>query len=141
MVVHRSIDWSQRLHICLLHELLQNYNDSAVFLAFHPSQLQASETHNSKLPLTIYESVLEDEDANDAAKEMEIDGQEALSLRFRELRYSVETGEAEMIGVNTIVQSSGTAAATETPTAGTANDTKAQSTKPSTEQGKKGKSQ
>jgi COP9 signalosome complex subunit 6 len=86
--------------------------------------------------LTIYESVLEN-DFNDASKDMEIDGQEAGSLRFRELRYSVETGEAEMIGVNTIVQSSGTAAAAEIDSAAAANDTKSQSIVPSTEKGKK----
>ncbi|KAJ5657691.1 COP9 signalosome complex subunit 6 [Penicillium longicatenatum] len=123
-------------HLPLHRQLLQKYNESAVFLAFHPSQLQASEAHNSKLPLTIYESVLEN-DFNDASKDMEIDGQEAGSLRFRELRYSVETGEAEMIGVNTIVQSSGTAAAAEIDSAAAANDTKSQSTVPSTEKGKK----
>ncbi|KAJ5552600.1 hypothetical protein N7494_001978 [Penicillium frequentans] len=123
-------------HLPLHRQLLEKYNESAVFLAFHPSQLQASEAHNSKLPLTIYESVLEDEGANDASKDMEIDGQEAVSLRFRELRYSVETGEAEMIGVNTIVQSSGTAAAAETHPAPAANDTKLQSTKSSTEKSK-----
>ncbi|KAJ5986501.1 hypothetical protein N7451_010866 [Penicillium sp. IBT 35674x] len=116
-------------HLPLHRQLLEKYNESAVFLAFHPSQLQASEAHNSKLPLTIYESVLEDEGANDASKDMEIDGQEAVSLRFRELRYSVETGEAEMIGVNTIVQSSGTAAAVGTHPAPVANDTKLQPTK------------
>jgi len=125
-------------HLHLHRQLLQNYNESAVFLAFHPSQLQASEAHNSKLPLTIYESVLEDEGNNDASKDMEIDGQEAVSLRFRELRYSVETGEAEMIGVNTIVQSSGTAAAAENHPAPVSNDAKSQSTKSSTEKSKKG---
>lgn len=123
-------------HLPLHRQLIEKYNESAVFLAFHPSQLQASEAHNSKLPLTIYESVLEDEGTNDASKDMEIDGQEAVSLRFRELRYSVETGEAEMIGVNTIVQSSGTAAAAETHPVPAANDTKLQSTKSSTEKSK-----
>ncbi|KAJ5087779.1 hypothetical protein N7456_011395 [Penicillium angulare] len=98
-------------HLSVHRQLLQDYNESAIFLAFHPSQLQASESHNAKLPLTIYESVIEGENANDASKEMQIDGEEsALKLRFRELRYSVETGESEMIGVNTIVQGSGTAA-------------------------------
>ncbi|KAJ5287234.1 hypothetical protein N7478_002920 [Penicillium angulare] len=98
-------------HLSVHRQLLQDYNESAIFLAFHPSQLQASESHNAKLPLTIYESVIEGENVNDASKDMQIDGEElVLKLRFRELRYSVETGESEMIGVNTIVQGSGTAA-------------------------------
>lgn len=46
---------------------------------------------------------------------MQIDGEEpTLNIRFRELSYSVETGEAEMIGVDTIAKSSGTATRTET---------------------------
>lgn len=41
---------------------------------------------------------------------MQVDGEErALNIRFRELPYSVETGEAEMIGVDTIAKGSGTA--------------------------------
>lgn len=92
---------------------MQDYNESAVFLAFHPSQLQ--DRQGAKLPLTIYESVLESEN-HDAGKDMQIDGQESPSnIRFRELPYSVETGEAEMIGVDTIAKGSGTATRTEAP--------------------------
>ncbi|KAJ5702447.1 hypothetical protein N7488_009995 [Penicillium malachiteum] len=114
-------------HLPVHRQLLQDYNESAIFLAFHPSQLQASESHNAKLPLTIYESVLEGGNANDASKDMQIDGEESVpGLRFRELRYSVETEESEMIGVNTIVQNSGTAAAetnmTSSNTAASSND-------------------
>lgn len=84
-----------------------------MFLAFHPSQLQ--EQHSGKLPLTVYESVLEGENSGDAGKDMQIDGEEpAMNIRFRELPYSVETGEAEMIGVDTIAKSSRAATHTET---------------------------
>lgn len=97
-------------HLPIHNQLLQSYNESAVFLAFHPSQLERSESHKAKLPLTIYESVLEGENAGNTAKEMQIDGEEpALSIRFRDLPYSVETGEAEMIGMDTIAKDSGTA--------------------------------
>ncbi|KAJ5626825.1 hypothetical protein N7528_004252 [Penicillium herquei] len=114
-------------HLPIHRQLLQDYNESAIFLAFHPSRLQASESHNAKLPLTIYESVLEGGNTNDASKDMQIDGEESVpGLRFRELRYSVETEESEMIGVNTIVQNSGTAATetnmTSTNTATSSND-------------------
>ncbi|KAJ5933788.1 hypothetical protein N7454_006117 [Penicillium verhagenii] len=122
-------------HVPLHRQLLQNYNESAIFLAFHPSLLQASEAHNGRLPLTIYESVLEDENANDATKEMDIDGQEAPSLRFRELEYFVDTGEAEMVGVNTIVQSSGTAAVADTQSS-KQSDSRSKSADLLTEQGK-----
>lgn len=49
-----------------------------------------------------------------------------MNIRFRELPYSVETGEAEMIGVDTIAKGSGTATRTETtaqaPAAGSSKD-------------------
>lgn len=100
-------------HLPVHRQLLQDYNESAVFLAFHPSQIQ--ERHGAKLPLTIYESVHEGENSGDAGKDMQIDGEEpAMNIRFRELPYSVETGEAEMIGVDTIAKGSGTATRTET---------------------------
>lgn len=58
----------------------------------------------------MYESVHEGETAPDASKDMQVDGEEpVLNIRFRELPYSVETGESEMIGIDTIVQASGTA--------------------------------
>ncbi|EPS34767.1 hypothetical protein PDE_09731 [Penicillium oxalicum 114-2] len=96
-------------------QILQDHNDSAVFLAFHPSQIQSS-THSTKLPLTIYETVLEGDNVPDAAKDMQIDGEEMGSnIRFRELPYSVETEEAEMIGVDTIAQTAGTASRYEIP--------------------------
>lgn len=100
-------------HLPVHRQILQNYNESAVFLAFHPSHIQ--ERHGAKLPLTVYESVLEGENTADAGKDMQIDGEEpALNIRFRELPYSVETGEAEMIGVDTIAKGSGAATRTET---------------------------
>ncbi|CEJ60155.1 hypothetical protein PMG11_08740 [Penicillium brasilianum] len=102
-------------HLHLHKQILQDYNESAVFLAFHPSQVQ-SRAHGAKLPLTIYETVLEGENAADATKDMQIDGEEpTLNLRFRELPYSVETEEAEMIGVDTIAQTAGTASRSEIP--------------------------
>ncbi|KAJ6007680.1 hypothetical protein N7540_011656 [Penicillium herquei] len=135
-------------HLPIHRQLLQDYNESAIFLAFHPSQLQASESHNAKLPLTIYESVLEGGNANDASKDMQIDGEEsAPGLRFRELRYSVETEESEMIGVNTIVQNSGTGAtethltSTNTATSSASNDQQTKGVKKSTERSSSGLTQ
>lgn len=98
-------------HLPIHRQLLQDYNESAIFLAFHPSQIQQAGGQGAKLPLTVYESVLEGENATDASKDMQIDGEVlTLNIRFRELPYSIETGEAEMIGVDTIAKASGTAA-------------------------------
>ena len=64
--------------------------------------------------------MLEGENTSDATKDMQIDGEEPkLNIRFRELPYSVETEEAEMIGVDTIAQTSGTASRNEIPTQST----------------------
>ncbi|KAJ5994972.1 hypothetical protein N7481_001949 [Penicillium waksmanii] len=111
-------------HLPVHRQLLQDYNESALFLAFHPSQLK-TDSLGAKLPLTIYESVLEGESAADGSKDMQIDGEErAMNIRFRELPYSVETGEAEMIGVDTIAKGSGTASWTEPAAQGSKNTNK-----------------
>lgn len=47
---------------------------------------------------------------------MQIDGEEQFSnIRFRELPYSVETGEAEMISVDYVARGGGNATAVEAP--------------------------
>ena len=66
-----------------------------------------------KLPLTIFESTYEgDNIVNEDKSSMQIDGQQPkLGLKFRELPYSIETGEAEMIGVDFVASGAGNAAA------------------------------
>ncbi|KAJ5345259.1 hypothetical protein N7452_003263 [Penicillium brevicompactum] len=78
--------------------------------AYLPLHQQILRDYNeSALPLGIFESVYE-ADITPDAKDMQVDGEEGkLSIKFRELPYSVETGESEMIGIDTIVQTSGTA--------------------------------
>jgi COP9 signalosome complex subunit 6 len=101
-------------HLRIHRQLLQGFNESAVFLAFHPSLLQSSPINGAKLPLTIYESVFEGEAAGDCDKFMHIDGEEQLlNIKFRELPYSVETGEAEMISVDFIAGARGSTMAVE----------------------------
>ncbi|KAL8826622.1 MAG: hypothetical protein Q9191_003686 [Dirinaria sp. TL-2023a] len=107
-------------HLAIHQQLLLDYNETALMLAFHPSTVLAGAQAGGKLPLTIYESVYEsgleggkaapaDEDGDNR---MEIEGQEAhLDLKFRELPYTVETGEAEMIGVDYIARGAGNATA------------------------------
>ncbi|PLN83140.1 putative COP9 signalosome subunit 6 [Aspergillus taichungensis] len=103
-------------HLPIHRQMLQNYNESAVFLAFHPSQVHGAASNSAKLPLTVYESVYEGENAADGGKAMQVDGEEQLlTIRFRELPYFVETGEAEMIGVDSIARSARNAAAVEEP--------------------------
>ncbi|KAF7593797.1 hypothetical protein BBP40_010853 [Aspergillus hancockii] len=98
-------------HLPIHRQILQDYNESAVFLAFHPSQVKEASRNGGKLPLAVYESVYEGENAAESDKVMQVDGEEqSLSIRFRELPYYVETGEAEMIGIDTVARSARNAA-------------------------------
>ena len=93
-------------------QILHTYNETAVLLAFHPSSVLEGAAVGGKLPLTIYESVYE----NNEGQGMDIDGAEApLELKFRELPYSVETGEAEMISVDFVARGGGNATAIDSP--------------------------
>lgn len=90
--------------------ILSEHNESALLLAFHPEEA-VSHSAGSKLPLTIYESNWEaDESKPEAGEDKEMkDGEAPLQLRFRELPYSVETGEAEMISMDFVARGAGNA--------------------------------
>lgn len=95
-------------HLPIHNEILERYNESAILLGFHIQEV-LNQVPGNPLPITIYESNYE---AEDAAKDAPAEGEdqqmkdsEAASqmvLRFRELPYSTETGEAEMIAMQFI---------------------------------------
>ncbi|TQV93150.1 hypothetical protein V2A60_003535 [Cordyceps javanica] len=95
------------------NQILQGWNESAILLGFQPQEILCHSV-GGKLPLTIYESNYEadesrtDHDGED--KKMD-DGEPPLRLRFREVPYSVETDETEMISMNYIASGGGNAAA------------------------------
>ncbi|KAL9584594.1 MAG: hypothetical protein Q9212_002028 [Teloschistes hypoglaucus] len=112
-------------HVPIHRQIIQNYNETAVLLAFHPSEALGEAGKRGKLPLTIYESIYESTQGTrksgrndtDADQSMDVDGQEArLDLKFRELTYSIETGEAEMIGVDFVARGGGNATNVDTST-------------------------
>ncbi|EHA54574.1 hypothetical protein MGG_01432 [Pyricularia oryzae 70-15] len=89
-----------------LHNQILAVNESAALLALHPEDIAAAA--GSKLPVTIYETVLESDDqrqnqSTGGDEEMKDSGNESaetsLKPRFRELPYSVETAEDEMISM------------------------------------------
>lgn len=105
-------------HLPIHRQILQSHNESAIFLAFHPSQVKEASATQGKLPLTVYESVYEGESVAESGKAMQVDGEEqSLNIRFRELPYTVETGEAEMIGIDTVARTARNAAAIQSSTA------------------------
>ncbi|KAL7627585.1 hypothetical protein AAE478_001778 [Parahypoxylon ruwenzoriense] len=96
------------------HWILSEYNESSLLLAFHPEEA-VQHSAGSKLPLTIYESNYEaDEPKADQGEDKEMrDGDPPLRLKFRELPYSVETGEAEMISMDFVARGAGNATVVE----------------------------
>lgn len=108
-------------HVPIHQQILRDYNETAVLLAFHPSAIPEGVAVGGKLPLTIYESVYESvktegQKTGQDHGAMEIEGQDVslesqLGIRFRELPYTIETGEAEMIGVDSVARGGGNATA------------------------------
>lgn len=93
-------------HLLLQQQCEKLFNDNAIFLAIHPSNIITTETANRKLPLTIYETVTENEDTS-----MQVDGQEHTNVKFRQLPYTIETDETEMIAIDYVAKGAGSAAA------------------------------
>ncbi|KAI1363004.1 COP9 signalosome-like protein subunit 6 [Xylaria arbuscula] len=94
--------------------ILSEHNEFSLLLGFHPEE-SVKHDAGSRLPLTIYESSYEADEPRSAQgedKEMR-DGEPPLRLRFREMPYSVETGEAEMISMDFVAKGAGNATAVE----------------------------
>jgi len=107
----------QQVHLPLHREFLESYNESAILLGFHPSDVLEG-TVGGKLPITIYESNYEAETqaaAEDGEDKEMMDAETSLSLKFKVLQYTVETGEAEMISVAYIARGGNNSTAVETP--------------------------
>ncbi|KAK0937728.1 hypothetical protein LTR29_010729 [Friedmanniomyces endolithicus] len=87
------VEGPQKVHLPMLKQVQQlTGNDSVMLLLFHGELVD--QLQGGKLPISLYESVQE---------------QEGAQTKFRELSFEVETGEAEMIGVDTVAKA-GTAA-------------------------------
>jgi len=90
------------------------YTESPLLVLFHPEAALTEETAAGKLPLTVYESITVNASSEPNDKAMDIDGAvQAKSIKFRELVYSIETGEAEMIAVDFVARGGGNATAVE----------------------------
>lgn len=95
----------------MLQQLQDAYNDSLMLLLFHPQTILDGSLTGGKLPISIYESYYEPGSEN-ADKGLQVDGWgmgRQLQMRFRQLPFEVETGEAEMIAVDFVAKGSGTA--------------------------------
>ncbi len=106
-----------------LHDqILHSFNESAVLLAFHPEEV-LNKSVGGKLPLTIYESAYEVDDSvkgkapatdgEDRVMKDDGPGGAVLKTRFRELPYSVEMSEAEMISIDFVARGAANATTVE----------------------------
>ena len=97
-------------HLPIQEQIQAEYNlESAVLLLFHPDMVQESSGAAGKLPLTLYETVWA------AEGNMDVDsGERNNALKYRPVRYTVETGEAEMISVDFVARGGGNATAVDT---------------------------
>lgn len=89
------------------------YNDDLVLLLFHPGDILDGGLTGGQLPISIYESYYEP-GSDDADKGLQVEGWgigRQQQMRFRELSFEVETGEAEMIGVDFVAKGGGNATA------------------------------
>ncbi|KAF2448208.1 hypothetical protein P171DRAFT_380766 [Karstenula rhodostoma CBS 690.94] len=97
-----------------IHNRISELTDSPILCLFHPSDAYSEATTAGKLPLTLYETVYESAAGGPNDKAMDIDGAvQNKALKFRELVYTVETGEAEMIAVDFVARGGGNATAVE----------------------------
>jgi COP9 signalosome complex subunit 6 len=134
----------QPSHLPIHKYILDSYNESAILLGFHPSSVLDGGSAGGKLPLTIYESNYEAEGTSGAEvgedKEMKDGSEQQIALKFKELPYSVETGEAEMISVDFVARGGGNATAIEIKAAVEDDKDKAKGKKPVTRATGKGES-
>lgn len=98
-----------------LQQVFQGYNESAILLGFHPDAV-LSQAAGSKLPLTIYESILEVKgssttrpDPQDTEDNPMEDSDGRPQIKFRQVPYSVEVDETEMISLNYVAATGGNA--------------------------------
>lgn len=102
-------------HMLPIHlRISELYTESPLLLLFHPETAFSEATAAGKLPLTLYESISVTTPSEPNDKAMDVDGAvRAKSTKFRELVYSIETGEAEMISVDFVARGGGNATAVE----------------------------
>lgn len=89
--------------------LYTHYKTPLILLGFHPSSsLGLGGSLRGKFPLTIYDATCPDPDLD--TQQVGVSSE----VRFSEVPYSIETGEAEMIGLAYVSKGGGNATAVET---------------------------
>lgn len=93
-------------NISPIHTQILERNESAILLGLHAEEV-GDDSVGGKLPVTLYETIYEvdggPKDVQDDGEDKEMkDGDAQLKQKFREIPFSVETGEAEMISMSSV---------------------------------------
>lgn len=107
-------------HVSFHRRILEHYSESALLLGFHPTEVVQNPT-SGKLPISIYDSIYEAENptgsgnGNDGEDKQMTDSmpEARLGMKFAPVTFTIETGEAEMIGVDFVARGGGNAKAIE----------------------------
>lgn len=101
----------QIAHVPLHRYVLENYNETAIVLALHPSRLTEIQQFEGALPFSVYESLSQNElrgRANPGAEDIQMaedpSGSHKSDLKFRRLSYAIDTDEVEMIVLDSIAR-------------------------------------
>jgi len=98
MFMMGPVEGPQQIHVPLLKQVQDLTGTEGITLCLFHAEL-VDRLQGGKLPITLYESVQEQQEG------------EEVKMRFRELSFEVETGEAEMIGVDAVAKGGGNATA------------------------------
>lgn len=113
-------------HAGLHKQLTSLYAENGIMLAIHAREFMKADSTKAKLPISVYEGIAEGEAPNgDSA--MQIDGSET-GLRFRNIPFTIDTDETEMIAINYVAKGAGGAGAVSL-TASTAQKSEASNSK------------
>jgi len=112
----------QQHHMPIQTQLSTFYPECSLLLGFHPSNVLNGSV-GGKLPLTIYESSIEPLKTT-LPEDVDMTNDEPnIKVTYKEVPYSVETEEAEMIAIDFVAKGGGNATAVETPTPDRSTDT------------------
>ena len=116
-------DGPREQHV-VFHKQLVAHVEPALLVTFHGDQVARGGSTGGKLPVTVYEGVVEgdvgeeeatpqqdDQDSKMEGVEQQRAQEESIGVKFREVAFTVETGEAEMIAVDFVAKGGGNAAA------------------------------
>lgn len=96
-------------HAAIHKQLTTIYVENGILLAVHPQAFNHLQSPKARLPISIYDSTSDGEQAAGESA-MQVDNADT-ALRFRRVPFVVETDETEMIAINYVAKGAGSAAA------------------------------